>query len=72
MLAVGRGFASMLGHTKDHNKNCLSVCHKGVMIGFDSAARLSKRQVWNCLCSHGMNRKSRVLYPGPGFRSSST
>ena len=46
----------------------------------DSAARLSKRpgSVWNCLCGHalkrspGIIRKSRVLYPGPGFLSSAT
>ena len=34
--------------------------------------------MWNCLWghalnrSHGINRKSRVLYPGPGFLSSAT
>ena len=47
---------------------------------FGSAAQLSKRQVsvWNCLRgnalerSHGIIRKSRVLYPGPGFLSSAT
>ena len=47
---------------------------------FGSAARLSKRpcSVWNCLWGHalerplGINRKSRVLYPGPGFLSSAT
>ena len=46
----------------------------------DSAARLSKRpgSVWNCLWGHalkrspGINRKSRVSYPGPGFLSSAT
>ena len=43
-------------------------------------ARLSKRpgSVWNCLWGHalkispGINRKSRVLYPGSGFISSDT
>ena len=47
---------------------------------FGSAARLSKRQgsVWNRLWGHapkispGINRKSRVSYPGPGFLSSAT
>ena len=47
---------------------------------FGSAARLSKRpgSVWNCLWGHalktspGINSKSRVLYPGPGFLSSAT
>ena len=46
----------------------------------DSAARLSKSpgSVWNCLWGHalkrspGINRKSRVSYPGPGFLSSAT
>ena len=47
---------------------------------FGSAAQLSKRpgSVWNCLWgnalkrSHGIIRKSRVSYPGPGFLSSAT
>ena len=47
---------------------------------FGSAAQLSKRpgSVWNCLWGHalkrspGINRKSRVWYPGPGFLSSAT
>ena len=47
---------------------------------FGSAAQLSKRpgSVWNCLWGHalkrspGINRKSRVSYPGPGFLSSAT
>ena len=47
---------------------------------FGSAAQLSKRpgSVWNCLRgnalkrSPGIIRKSRVLYPGPGFLSSAT
>ena len=47
---------------------------------FGSAARQSKRpsSVWNCLWGHalkrspGINRKSRVSYPGPGFLSSAT
>ena len=42
---------------------------------FDSATRLSKKlgSVWNRLWGHtlkrspGINRKSRVLYSGPGF-----
>ena len=44
---------------------------------FDSATGLSIRpgSVWKCLWrhtlkrSHGINRMSRVLYPGPGFLS---
>ena len=47
---------------------------------FGSAARQSKRpgSVWNCLWVHalrrslGINRKSRVSYPGTGFLSSAT
>ena len=47
---------------------------------FGSEAQLSKRpgSVWNCLWgnalkrSPGIIRKSRVLYPGPGFLSSAT
>ena len=44
---------------------------QSIALEFGSAARLSKRSgsVWNCLwghalkISHGINRKSRVLYP---------
>ena len=47
---------------------------------FDRAARLSKRpgSVWNCLWGHvleryhGINHKSKVLYPAPAFLSSAT
>ena len=47
---------------------------------FGSAARLSKSpgSVWNYLWGHalksspGINRKSRVSYPGPGFLSSAS
>ena len=47
---------------------------------FGSAALLSKRPgcVWNCLWGHalkrspGINRKSRVSYRGPEFKSSAT
>ena len=47
---------------------------------FGSAAQMSKRpgSVWNCLWGNalkiypGIIRKSRVLYPGPGFLSSAT
>ena len=64
--------------SKDHHKNgtnCLPAWH-----AMCNAARLSKRQgsVWNCLWGHalkrslGINRKSRVSYPGPGFLSSAT
>ena len=49
-----------------------------VKVEFDSTAWLSKRlvSVWNCLWGYalkrspGINRKSRVLYQGPGFLSS--
>ena len=73
-----------LGHTKDHHKKWykLPPCMARNVLGleFGSAARLSKRQgsVWNCLYGHalkrspGINRKNRVLYPGPGFLSSAT
>ena len=52
----------------------------GLGLEFGSAAQLSKRpgSVWNCLWgnalkrSPGIIRKSRVLYPGPGFLSSAT
>ena len=45
---------------------------------FDSVARLLSGNVWTCLWDHalkrspGINRKSRVLCPGPGFLSSAT
>ena len=47
---------------------------------FGSAAQLSKRpgSVWNCIWGNALKRspviirKSRVLYPGPGFLSSAT
>ena len=53
-------------------------CMHALGYEFNSAARLSKRQgsVWNGLWGHafkrspGISRKSRVLYPGPGFLSS--
>ena len=45
---------------------------------FDNAARLSKKtgNLWNCLLEHtpkrspGINRKRRILHPGPGCLSS--
>ena len=56
------------------------MTRNGSGLEFGSAARLSKRpgSVWNCLWGHalkrspGIIRKSRVLYPGPGFLSSAT
>ena len=54
------------------------LCTHAFVLEFDSEARLPKRpgNVWNCLLGHrmspGINRKSRVLYPGPGFISSAT
>ena len=60
---VGCGFASWQGHTKDHHNVCL-LKRSG--------------SVWNSLWGHvlkrspGINRKSRVLYPSPGFLSSAT
>ena len=54
--------------------------HACVRLEFGSAAQLSKRpgSVWNCLWgnalkrSPGINRKSRVSYPGLRFLSSAT
>ena len=56
--------------------------HSTLALGqeFDIVAQLSKEpdSVWNCLWGHalkispGINRKSRVLYPGPRFLSSAT
>ena len=79
--AVGRGFAPRPGHTKDLHKNgtnCLPAWHACVRV--DSAAWLCKRRgsEWYCLWGHalyrlpGINRKSRVLYPGCRFLSSAT
>ena len=76
---VGHGLVSRPGHTKDHHKNgtdsllALQACVR-------VAARISKKlgSVWNCLWGHalkispGINRTSRVLYPGPRFLSSAT
>ena len=50
------------------------MAHNALGYEFGSAARLSKKpgSVWNCLWRHelkkisGINRKSRVSYPGPG------
>ena len=81
---VGREFASRSDHTKDHRKNDkkLPPCMARNALGYEliSAARLSKRpgSVWNCQWGHalkissGINRKSRVSYPGPRFLSSAT
>ena len=83
---VGRGFASRVYHTKDHHKMVNLVqtaslyCTHALVEDLNSATRLSKRpgSVWNCLWGHalkrspGMNHKSRLLYPGPGFLSSAT
>ena len=75
--AVGRGFAPRPGHTKNGHTNGTNWLpawqNKGKSL--TSAARLSKRpgSVWNCLwvyalkTSPGINRMSRVLYPGTGF-----
>ena len=57
-----------------------SRLHRALGLKFGSAARLSKGpgSVWNCLWGHalkrypGINHKSSVLYPGPGFLSSAT
>ena len=54
--------------------------HADVRVGVKHCTRLSKRlgSVWNCLWEHalkrspGINRKSIVSYPGPGFLSSVT
>ena len=82
-LGCPLGFVSWPGHTKDHHKNgtnCLLALHACVRVKFESAARLSQRSggLWNCLWGHALkrshviNRKNRVLYPGPGFLSSAT
>ena len=54
------------------------MARNALWLEFGSVARLPKRPriVWNCLWgnalirSPGINRKSRVLFPGPGFLSS--
>ena len=67
-----------LGHTKDHYKKYFQPAFlldtHALEYQFDSAARRFERldSVWNCLWGHaltrsGINRKSRVLYPSPGF-----
>ena len=70
-----------LCHTKDHHKNFLSFLldTHALEYQFDSSARRFERlgNVWNCLRGHalkrsGINRKSRVLYPSPGFLSNAT
>ena len=56
------------------------MTHNALGLEYGSAAGLSIRpgSVWNCLWgdalkrSPGINRKSRVLYPNPGFLSSAT
>ena len=81
---VGREFASWPGHTKNHHENGTNcppcMARNALELEFGSATRLSKRlgSVWICLWGHalkrspGINRKSRVSYPGPGFLSSAT
>ena len=81
-----RGFASRPGHTKDHHKNgtnclpawhaCMSVlggiltkqtdCHKGCVVWRTVYEDMHFKR------SPGINHKSRVLYPSPGFLSSAT
>ena len=64
----------------DQADKAVGLWYKLPLFLFDSAARLSKRSgsVWNCLWGHalkrspGINRKSMVLYPRPGFLSSAT
>ena len=56
------------------------MARNALVLEFCSAAQLSKRpsSVWKCLWGHALkrsieiNRKSKVLYPGPGFLSSAT
>ena len=78
---VGSRFTPRSDHTKDHHKNGTTCMARNALgLEFGSAARLSKRpgSVWNCLWGHalkrspGINSKSRVSYPGPGFLSSPT
>ena len=76
---AGRGFASSRVIPKTI-KLTPCIARNAFGLEFGSAARLSKRpgSVWNCLWGYalerstGNNRKSRVLYPGYGFLSSTT
>ena len=71
-----------LCHTKDHYKEfqtAFLLDTHALEYQFDSAARRFDRlgSVWDCLWGHalkrsGINRKSMVLYPSPGFLSSAT
>ena len=75
---VGRGFTSRSGHTKDHHRNgtkCLPVWCAVIWVGVQPDCLIGR-----VVCgtvhgdalkrSPGINRKSRVSYPGPGFLSS--
>ena len=70
---IAKTIIKMVQTASLHYKQC-------VRVEFDSAAQLFKRTdtVWNCLWGHvlkktpGINRKSRVLYPGARFLSSAT
>ena len=72
------GFASRPGHTKDHHKNgtnCLLPWHamyyaRSLTVQPDCLkGRVVCGTVWGHALKRypGINRKSRVLYPGPGF-----
>ena len=72
---VGRWFAPQPGHTKDHHKNGTNMCWGGSLTVQPDCLEGS---MWNRLwgqarkSSPRINRKSRVLYPGPGLLSSTT
>ena len=80
--AVGRGFASRVKPNIIIKWYKLPLCmaRNALELRFDNAARLSKRpaSVWNCSWGHalkrfsGINRNSRVSYPGRAFVSSAT
>ena len=59
---VGRGFASLPGHTKDHHQ---LDCLKGRVVCGTVCGDMN-------LIFPEIHRKSRVLYPGSGFLSSAT
>ena len=78
--AIGHGFAPSRVTPKT-----IKMVQTASLLGMhgqdcDRAARLSEMSggVWNCLWGHalkispGINGRSRVLYPGPGFLSSTT
>ena len=59
---VARGFASRLGHTKDHHTNYLPALHAFVSRSWTVTARLSQTpgSVWNCLWGHALKRYPEI------------